>query len=100
MKREPAFVRTLEASWKVRQSPTLSYSYSTLTNFFRPRAAARQYADHDDAESETSAFERSFATVSSTEIPYKLSRLPDFRLSHAWLNPDNGEESSEKHATV
>ena len=98
MKREPAFARTLEASWKVRQSRTLSYRYSTLTNFFRPRAAARQYAD--DTESETSAFERSFATASSTEIPYKLSRLPDFRLSHAWLNPDNGEELVRYNAAV
>ncbi|PIL34281.1 hypothetical protein GSI_03056 [Ganoderma sinense ZZ0214-1] len=49
--------------------------------------------DDNDASSElTSALDRSFATSSSTEIPYKLFRLPDFRLSHAWLRSDDGEE--------
>ncbi|KAI1787510.1 hypothetical protein LXA43DRAFT_1028996 [Ganoderma leucocontextum] len=52
--------------------------------------APSQRIDHASSES-TSAFERSFATCSSTEVPYKLSRLPDFRLSHAWLR-DDGEE--------
>ncbi|TFY51771.1 hypothetical protein EVG20_g10845 [Dentipellis fragilis] len=41
----------------------------------------------------------SASTSSSVEVEYKLFRLPDFRLSHAWLR-DDGEESRRYNSAV
>ena len=34
------------------------------------------------------------------EVAFKLSRLPDFRLSHAWLRSDDGEERIRYNTAV